>query len=72
MHAESYVQSLLVFNPLRESILLEMVRALGLPKGSRGVDAGRGIGLKCLVLAEEVGRAGHVTGLDVSVEHLNC
>ena len=48
-----------------------MVRALQLPKGSRGLDAGCGIGLQCLLLGEEVGSTGHVTGLDISVEHLD-
>ena len=71
MDTESYIQSLLVSNPLRESILPEMVRALRLPKGSRGLDAGCGIGLQCLLLGEEVGPTGHVTGLDISVEHLD-
>jgi ubiquinone/menaquinone biosynthesis C-methylase UbiE len=47
-----------------------MVRALKLPRGSRGLDAGCGIGLQCLLMAEEVGLAGHVTGLDVSAEML--
>ena len=71
MDTESYIQSLLVSNPLRESTLPEMVRALRLPKGSRGLDAGCGIGLQCLLLGEEVGPTGHVTGLDISVEHLD-
>ena len=66
MDAESYIQSLLVSNPLRESTLRAMIRALQLPKGSRGLDAGCGIGLQCLLLADEVGLTGHVTGLDVS------
>jgi len=48
-----------------------MVRALQLPKGSRGLDAGCGIGLQCLLLADEAGIAGHVTGLDVSAEMLD-
>ena len=68
---ESYIQSLLVSNPLRESTLRATVRALQLPEGSRGLDAGCGIGLQCLLLGEEVGPTGHVTGLDTSVEHLD-
>lgn len=71
MDTESYIKSLLVSTPLRESILPEMVKALQLPKGSRGLDAGCGIGLQCLLLADEVGPAGHVTGLDISTEHLD-
>ena len=68
---ESYIQSLLVSNPLRESMLRAMIKALRLPDGSRGLDAGCGIGLQCLLLAEEVGLVGHVTGLDVSAEMLD-
>ena len=71
MDIESYIQSLLVSNPLRESTLRAMIRALQLPKGSRGLDAGWGIGLQCLLLADEVGLTGHVTGLDVSSEMLD-
>jgi demethylmenaquinone methyltransferase/2-methoxy-6-polyprenyl-1,4-benzoquinol methylase len=47
-----------------------MVRALQLPEGSRGLDAGCGIGLQCRLLAREVGPKGHVTGLDISAEML--
>ncbi|MFC2032632.1 class I SAM-dependent methyltransferase [Chloroflexota bacterium] len=71
MDTNSYIRSLLISNSLRESTLSEMVRALQLPKGSRGLDAGCGIGLQCLLLAEEVGSTGHVTGLDISTEMLN-
>ncbi len=67
MSTESYIQSALAFEPLRESTIRAMVRALQLPEGSRGLDAGCGIGLQCLLLAEEVGLTGHVTGLDISV-----
>jgi SAM-dependent methyltransferase len=71
MGDESYIQSLLVSNPLRESIIPDMIKALHLPAGSCGLDAGCGIGLPCLLLADEVGTAGHVTGLDVSAEMLD-
>jgi len=71
MDTESYIHRLLVANPLRESTLRTMIKALQLPKGSRGLDAGCGIGLQCLLLAEEVGLTGHVTALDLSAEMLN-
>jgi demethylmenaquinone methyltransferase/2-methoxy-6-polyprenyl-1,4-benzoquinol methylase len=67
----SYIQSLLVFDPLRDSIIRNMIKALHLPAGSHGLDAGCGIGLQCLLLADEVGTTGHVTGLDVSAEMLD-
>jgi ubiquinone/menaquinone biosynthesis C-methylase UbiE len=48
-----------------------MVKELKLPEGSRGLDAGCGIGLQCLLLAGEVGPTGHVTGVDISAEMLD-
>lgn len=70
MDADTYIQRLKVSNSLREATIREMVRALELPAGSRGLDAGCGVGLQCIQLAEEVGPAGHVTGLDISAEML--
>jgi len=71
MDTNSYIQSLLVTNPIRKTILPQMVRALRLPEGSQGLDAGCGIGHQCLLLAEEIGPAGHVTGLDISAGMLD-
>ena len=71
MDTDLYMHSLLVANPLRESTLRAVIETLQLPSGSRGLDAGCGIGLQCLSLAEAVGLTGHVTGLDVSSEFLN-
>jgi len=65
-----HVQMLRVSNPLREPVLRSAIQALQLPPGSRGLDAGCGIGLPALLLAEAVGPAGHVTGLDLSPEFL--
>ena len=62
---DTYLQRLEESNPLREPLLHSVVQALGLPLGSRGLDAGCGIGLQALLLAEAVGPAGHVTGLDL-------
>jgi demethylmenaquinone methyltransferase/2-methoxy-6-polyprenyl-1,4-benzoquinol methylase len=59
-----------VSNPLREPVLRSANQALELPLGSRGLDAGCGIGLQALLLAEAVGPSGHVTGLDLSPGHL--
>ena len=70
MDAAAYIQSLRVTNPLVEPIHRAALRALQLPLGSRGLDAGCGIGLQALLLAEAVGPAGHVTGLDLSPKHL--
>jgi len=67
---ESYIQRLLESNPLREPTLRRAIKTLRLPSASHGLDAGCGIGLQALLLAEAVGPAGHVTGLDVSSEFL--
>lgn len=53
-------------NPLREPVLRAVIRTLRLPSGSRGLDVGCGIGLQAALLAEAVGTAGRVTGLDFS------
>ena len=67
---DAYAKSLDVSYPLREPVIRSVIRALQLPSGSRGLDAGCGIGLQALLLAEEVGPAGHITGLDLSPEFL--
>ena len=67
---DSYVETAYTFNTLREPVLRSAIRALQLPVGSRGLDAGCGIGLQALLLAEAVGTAGHVMGLDLSPELL--
>ncbi len=71
MDANSYMQNLIVVNPIRASILCEEIETLQLPSGSKGLDAGCGIGLQCLKLAEAVGLTGHVIGVDVSFDFLN-
>ena len=65
-----YIEMLQVSHPLRVRVLRSAIRALQLPSGSRGLDAGCGIGLPALLLAEAVGPAGHVTCLDFSPEFL--
>jgi ubiquinone/menaquinone biosynthesis C-methylase UbiE len=69
-NASAYIQGLEEMNPLREAMLREAVRTLQLPRGSRGLDAGCGIGQPAMLLAEAVGPEGHVTGLDISPQLL--
>lgn len=68
---DEYAYHLLVTNPLREPVILAAVRSLQLPAGSQGLDAGCGIGMQAMLLAEAVGEAGHVTGLDLSPQLLS-
>lgn len=63
---DDYLQRLIVTKPLGESIYYSAIQALQLPLGSYGLDAGCGIGLQTLQLAEAIGSDGHVTGLDIS------
>ena len=51
--------------PLRDPAIREAIRILDLPEGSGGLDAGCGIGSHTLLLAEAVGPAGHITGLEL-------
>lgn len=51
--------------PLRDPAILDAIRMLGLPEGSKGLDAGCGIGSHTLLLADAVGPGGHVTGLEL-------
>jgi SAM-dependent methyltransferase len=66
----AYVQSLLVMNALVEPVTRGAIRALELPTGSCGLDAGCGIGLEAVLLAQAIGPTGHVTGVDLAPEHV--
>ena len=65
---QAYVRGLTVSNPLLEPTMRAAVLALGLPQGSSGLDVGCGIGLQSAMLAQAVGPAGRVTGLDLRPE----
>lgn len=67
---DSYAHKLYLADFLREPVIRSAIQALNLPSGSRGLDAGCGIGTLTLLLAEAVTPAGHVTGLDISPELL--
>jgi demethylmenaquinone methyltransferase/2-methoxy-6-polyprenyl-1,4-benzoquinol methylase len=67
---DAYARMLSLADFLRELAIRSAIQALQLPSGSRGLDAGCGIGSHTLLLAEAVGPAGHVTGLDLSPEFL--
>jgi len=71
-NTDSYLQSLMATNPLQEPIFRRAIHALNLPPGSWGLDVGCGIGFQALLLAEAVGPAGHVTGVDLSLEFRDC
>ena len=64
------IQRLLTAESLREPVTREAIRSLQLPAGSTGLDAGCGIGLQALMLAQETGPQGRITGLDIDAEQL--
>jgi ubiquinone/menaquinone biosynthesis C-methylase UbiE len=66
MSINPVIQGSFDMNTLREPVLQDLVHGLKLPEGSHGLDNGCGIGLQSVMLAEEVGSNGHVTGLDIS------
>ena len=68
---DDYARMLQLSNLLREPALRGAVDTLQLPRGSRGLDAGCGIGLNTLLLAHAVAPGGHVTGVDISPQFLD-
>jgi ubiquinone/menaquinone biosynthesis C-methylase UbiE len=68
--SESYIRMLEISNPLLEPVVRAAVKEIHLPSGGKGLDAGCGIGLQARLLAETVGPAGHVTGVDISSDLL--
>jgi demethylmenaquinone methyltransferase/2-methoxy-6-polyprenyl-1,4-benzoquinol methylase len=67
-----YLQKLLEADVYREPVLRRVIKALQLPSGSQGLDAGCGVGLQALLLAEAVGPGGRVTGIDITPEFIDC
>jgi len=52
--------------PLRGPIIQSIIQSLNLPGASHGLDAGCGTGQQTFLLAEAVGKDGHVTGVDIA------
>jgi demethylmenaquinone methyltransferase/2-methoxy-6-polyprenyl-1,4-benzoquinol methylase len=70
MSANDYAHKLRLTNPLLEPVVRQAIQSLELPSGSRGLDAGCGLGLQALLLAAATGPGGRVTGLDISASFL--
>jgi len=71
LFTETYAHQLFLSDYLREPTIRAAIHTLQLPSGSRGLDAGCGIGKPAAWLAEAVGQAGHVTGIDISPQFLS-
>ena len=61
----SYLDMAAWVHRLTEPAIRSAIHALQLPAGSRGLDAGCGVGTHTLWLAETVSPSGHVTGVDI-------
>jgi len=57
--------------PLRKPVIKNIIDYIQLPKGSSGIDVGCGYGAQAILLAESIGKKGHVTGIDLSTEFLD-
>ena len=68
--SDTYIKQLEESSPLREPVIRSAIQSLQLPKGSKGLDAGCGIGTLTKLLSGYVGTMGHVTGLDVSSDFI--
>ena len=66
----NYLDMAAQIHRVTEPAVRSAIRALQLPVGSQGLDAGCGIGTHTLWLAEAVSLGGHVTGVDISPECL--
>lgn len=55
----------------RKPLITEIIRAAGIAHGSKGLDAGCGIGEMTGMLASAVRETGHISGLDLSHEFID-
>lgn len=62
--SENYMRSLLLSQPLRQTIMKDIIQSMQLPAASYGLDLGCGIGLNTTILAEALGSDGKIMGLD--------
>jgi SAM-dependent methyltransferase len=70
--AEPFTRSLERMNYFQEPEARRLIADLGLPAGSRGVDAGCGVGLYALWLAESIGAEGRVVGIEPTAERVEA
>jgi demethylmenaquinone methyltransferase/2-methoxy-6-polyprenyl-1,4-benzoquinol methylase len=65
-----FLETARVMDLMRERVVQSAIDLLALPPESRGLDAGCGFGDQARMLAESIGQAGHVTGLDLDQDAL--
>jgi ubiquinone/menaquinone biosynthesis C-methylase UbiE len=64
------IQDYICLSEFRKPLFNLIIKSLDLPNGSKGLDAGCGIGFYTKILAESVGDEGNMIGLDVSKEFI--
>jgi ubiquinone/menaquinone biosynthesis C-methylase UbiE len=69
---EPFTKALERMNRFQEPEARAIIADLGLPPGSHGLDAGCGVGLFALWLAEAVGPAGRVVGIEPTAERVEA
>jgi ubiquinone/menaquinone biosynthesis C-methylase UbiE len=69
-HPDSPHERLDLMVHLTAPAIAQAARALSLPEGSHGLDAGCGAGCHTDLLVDQVGASGHLTSLDLSEENL--
>lgn len=69
---EPFTKSLERMNRFQEPEAHALIKDLGLPEGSHGLDVGCGVGLYALWLAETVGARGRVVGIEPSAERVEA
>ncbi len=69
---EPFTKSLERMNYFQEPEARALIGDLGLPKGSRGLDVGCGVGLYALWLAEAIGVRGRVVGIEPTAERVEA
>ena len=64
------IQNYICLSEFRRPLFNSIIKSLDLPNGSKGLDAGCGIGFYTKTLAESVGANGNVIGLDLSKDFI--
>ena len=70
-HFPNIIQNYMCLSEFRKPLFTKIIKSLNLSKGSKGLDAGCGIGQYTKMLAESIGLDGNVIGLDISKDFIN-
>jgi ubiquinone/menaquinone biosynthesis C-methylase UbiE len=65
------IHNFICLSKFRKPLFNLIIQSLNLPKGSKGLDAGCGIGFYTRILAKSIGVKGNVIGLDLSEDFIS-